>query len=172
MKKHIKRDLIGLSLVALIFIAGHFITVAQAADTAWPGGPTVPSKSYLRIGAIIGSDHVGGGSWNEEQNGLYVGYKGWAIGQYENSYSEVDGRDKLKSSFITYEVPMHRGDWIETSFTVGVVDGYPEEATTFRRSTLPWISINIRIGGTVGAKLWHVPLSVTAYGIEYRKEVE
>ena len=143
----------------------------MAGEQAWPGGPTVPHNDYLRIGWLAGSSHISDGDWNEEQKGFYIGYNGWAVGQYENSFSNVRGYGELNSAFVTYEIPIHRKDWLETSFTIGVVDGYPEEETTFGRSTLPWVSFNIRFGGEIGAKLWHVPTAVTAYGIEYRKDL-
>ena len=157
-----------LATLAVVLIALWQTAFAAETEELWKDGPVIPHTNYLRIGTIIGSDHLGDGEWNEEHNGLYIGYKGWAIGQYENSYSEQDGYGKLKSSFITYEVPLHREEWVETSFTLGVVTDYPKEATTFRRSTIPWVTFNIRFGRSVGVKLWHVPTAVTAYGLEYR----
>lgn len=173
-KEKIQRNkAVGFVLLLCLIASGFFID-AMAEDYTeelWENGPVLPHNNYLRLGLIIGSDHVGEGSWNEEQNGYYLGYKGWTFGQYENSYSKQDDYGKMNSSFIYYEAFMYRKDWIETSFSVGLVDGYPEEATTFNRSTIPWVTLNIRFGRSLGAKLWHLPMTVTAYGVEYRKEM-
>ena len=144
----------------------------------------------LRAGSIIGSHHPG--DENEDANekqwpSLFVQCDGFTLGFYQNSYSSDS--NQLSSTLIGYEAYFNRGDVVEYSFMIGVVDGYPEKwkwsdqqerIEISKKKWLPWASFNVGIdlaesAALPAAKIWIIPdpkelgqVIVYGFGLEWR----
>lgn len=94
--------------------------------------PAAQAEEHFSVGTLSSSYHIKERTfdcdgvdrqWNEDNNGVYVQYKGFIYGRYENSYSGCNG---LKySNLIGYEFEL--GEWWEVEFsgTAALADGYP-----------------------------------------------
>ena len=128
-----------------------------------------PVSAQFSIGTLLGSNHPGDDGfecfgvardYNETQMGVFVQYRGWLVGRYENSYSGCDGLEY--SNLIGYESTIGRLGSVEFSATAALVDGYPvdPEFGEYRA----WATINARW------KIFKVyyGYKVVGYGLEWR----
>jgi hypothetical protein len=116
--------------------------------------------SDWRAGLLIGSEHWDDQEWNEDQNGFYGCYKAVCAGQYENSYSEIEGNPKLDSEFLM--VDHHLFDWGVAEFRAGggIVNGYKGHNSSHEWTPFATVTMQVSL-----VKIWQFG-KVTAYGLE------
>lgn len=129
---------------------------------------SISAQADFKIGAILASDHLSSDfvcqgedrKYNETHNGLYVGYKGFFIGRYENSVSGCEGRKY--SNLAGYERDFYKWQGVSFSYAVGAADGYLENESTGEYRA--FASLNARYSVF---KVWY-GVNVLAGGLEYR----
>lgn len=149
---------IAIAVLSLGLIVGLFLP-AQASD--W------------KVGLLLASDHMDDGytcdgerrSLNEDNRGLYVVYKGFMVGRFENSYSGC--RDLKYSNMLAYEYMLGSHKALDFSITAGIADGYQDFEDGFEEYRA-WASVNMKwnLFRNTGPKMFYA-YRVAAYSLEW-----